>query len=103
VDGYLIPCDIIKEKGLGRCVSAREREGDRNQAAGDLVIVGIGGAHRLFLRASTRNSAIASRFRRRRWKGYQRGGAGLFIGVARGRNGRAFIGIEEGSNGGRFQ
>jgi hypothetical protein len=80
--GCSIPCDKIKEEGSGRCASAREREGDRNRAAGDLVIVGIGGAHRQYLRASTRNSATASWCPRRRGKGDQRGGVGLFIGVA---------------------
>jgi hypothetical protein len=58
--GCSIPCVKIKDEGSGRCAGAREREGDRNRAAGDLVIVGIGGALRQYLRTPMRNFATAS-------------------------------------------
>jgi hypothetical protein len=54
------PAKKFKDEGSGRCVGAREIEGNRNRAASDLVLVGISGAHHQYLRASTRNSATAS-------------------------------------------
>jgi hypothetical protein len=54
--GCSISCDKIKEEGSGRCASAREREGDRNRAAGDLVIVGIGLARRQYCGSPAKNS-----------------------------------------------
>jgi hypothetical protein len=55
------PCDKIKEEGSERCTSAREGEGDRNWAAGDLVVVEIERERPQIRRAPTRNfSALAA-------------------------------------------
>jgi hypothetical protein len=54
-------------------------------------------------RAPTRNSSVLAEYPAGGRKGDGGGWRGVFIGRARGRNGQALIGIEEGSNGGRCQ
>jgi hypothetical protein len=83
--GYSIPCDNIKEKGLGRCASAREREGDRNRVAGDLVIVGIGDEGRRGLQTSARNPASLAASRAGETKGRWERRSRLLIGVGAGK------------------
>jgi hypothetical protein len=53
-------CEIERTKGISGCVRLLGREGEQEEVAGVPDVVGIGGAHRQYLRASTRNSAAAS-------------------------------------------
>jgi hypothetical protein len=90
------PCDKIKEEGSGMCASAREREGDRNWVAGDLVIVRIGESRRRQLRAPVRNVDGLAMSQVTGGEGKGRGDRGLLMGTAGTRIVQVLLRNEEG-------
>jgi isopentenyl diphosphate isomerase/L-lactate dehydrogenase-like FMN-dependent dehydrogenase len=83
-----VHCEKNKEEGSERCASAREGEGDRNRAAGDLVVVGIERKRPQIRRAPTRNFSVLAASRAGGRTGDGGGVMGPFIGVVRRRNGK---------------